>query len=94
MAVSPTTNVPVAWASAIADVNALHQQLTSAADSIHTLEDRLIASEHHQVDLPASTLAGATCQLDRLWEDQLHSNDRASSQKPTILDGLQRIAAA
>lgn len=94
MADQPTSSAPTIWASTIAHIDALHAQLHDAPDNTGALEERLIASEEHLLDLPAPDLAGVICKLGLIWEEQLHGQDQVSHQKALILEDLQRLAAA
>jgi len=92
MANQPTSSAPTIWASTIANIDALHQQLDGAADNIRALEERLSASEEYLLDLQAPDLAGVIRKLELIWEEQLHGQDRVSDQKVLILDDLRRLA--
>ena len=94
MADTPTSSAPSIWASTIANIDDLHQQLDGAADNTRALEERLIASEEYLLDLQAPDLAGVIRKLELIWEEQLHGQDQVSGQKAQVLDDLRRLAAA
>tara|TARA_R110002167_G_scaffold350515_1_gene562743 strand:- start:1184 stop:1468 length:285 start_codon:yes stop_codon:yes gene_type:complete len=91
---TPTSSAPSIWASTIANIDDLHQQLDGAADNTRALEERLIASEEYLLDLQAPDLAGVIRKLELIWEEQLHGQDQVSGQKVQVLDDLRRLAAA
>jgi len=91
---TPTSSAPSIWASTIANIDDLHQQLDGAADNTRALEERLIASEEYLLDLQAPDLAGVIRKLELIWEEQLHGQDQVSGQKVQVLDDLRRLATA
>ncbi|WP_103729391.1 hypothetical protein [Novosphingobium sp. HII-3] len=94
MAAQPISSAPTVWASATTTIDALHQQLGSATGDRRAIEDRLTVAEDELLDLHAPDIAGVIRKLEVLWDGQLHAQDRISGHKLTLLEDLQRLAAA
>lgn len=94
MADTPTSRAARTWASAIANIDALHQQLDCAGANRPAIEKQIAACEEYLLGTPAPDLAAVIQKLELLWAVQLHGARSEACPKLTILSDLRHLQVA